>query len=199
LPKDCPKYSPFLIAKTRSYYTSGSNVNNGDGALILPTLKTDREVKQFNTFIENEAGKNTRSIGVNNSNENLKKISMNLYQKMLTKEYYKKAYDEIKSKEANMTPGFDKETLDGFSNDQIDQIIESLKNRSFKFKPSRTIEILKPDGKLRKIGIPSLVDKIIQKVFKKILEEIYEPIFLSTSHGFRPNKGTHTPLQEIKK
>ncbi len=127
-----------------------------------------------------------------------KKNIVSLYHKMFNEQYYKNAYEAIKSKESSMTPGSDKETLDWFSLKKIRTIIQKMRDRSFQFKPSRIIMLPKPNGKLRKIGIPSPVDKITQRVLKNIIEEIYDPIFLNTSHGFRPNKGTHTALNEIK-
>jgi retron-type reverse transcriptase len=98
-----------------------------------------------------------------------------------------------------MTAGADKETLDGFLIEKIKKTIQSMKDRSFKFNPSRRIEIPKANGKKRCIGIPSPVDKVVQTVAKNILEEIYEPIFNDSSHGFRPNRSYHTALREIKK
>ena len=61
---------------------------------------------------------------------------------------------------------------------------KSLKDHSFKFKPIRRVEILKPNIGTWKLGIPNLRDKIIQKVIAIALEEIYEPKFLKSSHHF---------------
>jgi len=199
LPKDCfrNKNNLFWVAKTRSYSTCVSDGDGGDGVPILPGKLNNGEVGQFNVSIKGEVGSDAHSNLIDNG-INSKIVTMNLYRNMFNCEYYKIAYNNIKSKESSMTPGSDKETLDGFSNEKIEKIIQSMKDRTFKFKPSRRIEIPKPNGKLRQIGIPSPVDKITQKVLKGILEEIYEPIFLNTSHGFRPNRGTHTALKEIK-
>lgn len=115
-----------------------------------------------------------------------------LYKEMLIKEKYIEAYEEIKSKPSNMT-------LDKISIGKIEKIIEEMKTRKFQFKPSKIVEITKSNGKTRKLGIPSPMDKIVQKVYVSIIEKIYENIFLNTSHGFRPNKSCHTALKEIKK
>jgi len=98
-----------------------------------------------------------------------------------------------------MTPGTDKETLDGISKDWIKKTIENLKNRTFKFKPSKRIMIPKKNGKMRPLGIPTPKDKIVQKVLLNLMEKTYEKMFLKTSHGFRPNRSCHTTLKEITK
>lgn len=198
MPKDCKYYNLPWIAKSRGYATSGNNEHIGDGVSIVPNIINNGEVGQFETPIGNTVGGiNAHCLEIGNSCSQ-KKATKTLYSELFNEEYYKTAYENIKSRESSMTPGLDKETLDGFSKDKIRKIIESMKNRSFKFKPSRRIEIPKPNGKMRKVGIPNQVDKIVQKVVKGILEEIFEPIFLDTNHGFRPSRGTHTALKEIK-
>jgi len=91
----------------------------------------------------------------------------------------------------------DKETLDGFSPTILKQMAEDLKTEKFQFKPTRREFIPKANGKMRPLGIPSPKDKIIQKAMAILLELIYEQEFLDVSHGFRPNRGCHTAIQQI--
>jgi retron-type reverse transcriptase len=116
----------------------------------------------------------------------------NIYRYLFIHQIYQDAYSKIKSKSGNMTPGIDSETLDGFSNMKINKIVLDMKNRSFKFKPSRQLLIPKPNGGFRTLGVPSPVDKIVQSAIKSLIEKVYEPIFKESSHGFRPNRGCHT-------
>ncbi|WP_244422421.1 reverse transcriptase domain-containing protein [Ktedonobacter racemifer] len=125
-----------------------------------------------------------------------------LYRLMFKEDLYIIAYEQIKSKPGNMTPGTDGETLDGFSLETIRESIEAMRSESFQFQPVRQSFIPKANGKMRKLGIPSAKDKIVQQAIYMILEAIYDsshtPYFRETSHGFRPNHSCHTALREIR-
>lgn len=120
------------------------------------------------------------------------------YKTFFKEENYKKAYELIKSKPGNMTPGVDGQTLDRISNNYFQSIINAMKDRTFKFKPSKRIYIPKANGKLRPIGIPCPKDKVIQKVFLRELEPILEKVFSDCSHGFRPGRSCLTAIKQIR-
>jgi len=84
------------------------------------------------------------------ANRNRQWINHDLYRLLYKPDLYILAYERIKSKPGNMTPGTDGATLDGFSLDQIDALIQELRTEQFRFQPSRTTFIPKPNGKLRK-------------------------------------------------
>lgn len=107
------------------------------------------------------------------------------------------AYHSMKSNPGNMTPGEDGQTLDGIPKKKFKELSESLKTEKFQFKPSKRIFIPKANGKMRPLGIPTPIDKIVQKAMQMTLELIYEPIFSNSSHGFRPQRGCHTALCQI--
>src|SRR5215469_9090355 len=73
-----------------------------------------------------------------------------LYRLMYKEDLYILAYEQIKSKPGNMTPGTDEETLDGFSLEAIREIIREMGTEQFQFKPVRTTFIPKANGKMRK-------------------------------------------------
>lgn len=73
-----------------------------------------------------------------------------------------------------------------------------IKENRFVFSPSRRVEIPKPNSnKTRPLTIGSPRDKIVQKAIQLILEAKWEKIFLSSSHGFRPDSSVHTALKDI--
>jgi group II intron reverse transcriptase/maturase len=108
------------------------------------------------------------------------------------------AYELIKSKPGNMTAGVDKSTMDGINMIYIEKIQKLLKNGKFQFPPARRVQIPKPGKKeTRPLTIASPRDKIVQKAIQLVLNQIYEPKFLDSSHGFRPNRGTHTAIKQL--
>ncbi|MFC7474668.1 reverse transcriptase domain-containing protein [Dankookia sp. GCM10030260] len=141
--------------------------------------------------------------------EALRKVNANptwvnddLYRLMYKSDLYVTAYERIKSSPGNMTPGVDEKTLDGFSMVTIENIIKEMRNESFVFSRARRIQIPKANGGKRPLGIATPKDKVVQEAIRLILECIYEsphgPTFRGCSHGFRPQRGTHTALRTIR-
>lgn len=112
------------------------------------------------------------------------------------------AYETIKSKPGNMTKGVDGETLDGIDMEWFEKKSKELIVESFKPRPARRKYIPKANGKMRPLGISppqwEWGDKIIQQAMRIVMEEILEPRFHPSSHGFRPNRGCHTALEQIR-
>lgn len=108
------------------------------------------------------------------------------------------SYESIKNKGGNMVRGIDKETLDGITEEWFIQTSKKLRNESFKPRPARRVYIPKANGKMRPLGISSPRDKIVQQAMRMVMEMILEPKFMESSHGFRPSRGCHTALQEIR-
>ena len=96
-----------------------------------------------------------------------------------------------------MTKGTTAETVDGMSLAKIDRIIEALRYERFRWTPVRRVNIPKPNGKTRALGLPTWTDKLLQEVIRMLLEAYYEPQFSDRSHGFRPDRGCHTALSEV--
>ena len=152
--------------------------------------------------IRNYTSESTDKIMKDSKGKNPESLVRDLnlsYSQLFNKDIYMEAYNKIKSKPGNMTPGPDGLTLDGISISWIDNTIQSMKDRSFQFKPSSRVFIPKANGKLRPLGIPSQRDKIIQQAIRMILEAKYEPIFSELSHGFRPSRSPHTAIYEVRK
>ena len=95
-------------------------------------------------------------------NSNRQWVNRDLYRLMYKEDLYVLAYERLKSKPGNLTAGSDGETLDGISLEAIRQIIQAMRTEQFQFKPVRTVFIPKANGKQRKLGIPSIRDKLVR-------------------------------------
>ena len=121
----------------------------------------------------------------------------NIYRLLYNRELYLRAYGRLYSNQGAMTKGTTAETVDGMSLAKIDRIINELRYERFRWTPVRRVNIPKPNGKTRPLGIPTWTDKLLQEVIRMMLEAYYEPQFSDHSHGFRPDHGCHTALSEV--
>lgn len=108
------------------------------------------------------------------------------------------AYEKLKSKPGQMTPGVNPETLDGMSHEVLQDIAQKLKTEEFQFQPGRRVNIPKKSGGSRPLTVAPPRDKIVQEAMRMVLEAVFEPLFSNHSHGFRPSRGCHTALKEVK-
>ena len=112
-----------------------------------------------------------------------------LLEKILSRDNMLAALDKVK---ANKGAG----GIDGISVNEIDQYLkenwvdirDKIRRRKHKPKPVRRVEIPKPNGGVRNLGIPTVVDRVIEQAIVQVLTPIAEPHFSEYSYGFRPNR-----------
>lgn len=121
-----------------------------------------------------------------------------VYRSLYCEELYLAAYDKIRRNEGALTPGTSDDTADGFSISDVHKVIDLLRHERFYFRPSRRTQIPKKSKGTRPLGIPDFTEKLVQEVLRMILEAYYEPRFRNSSHGFRPERGCHTALTQLK-
>ncbi|WP_412986951.1 group II intron reverse transcriptase/maturase [Niallia alba] len=78
------------------------------------------------------------------------------------------------------------------------EIIHLIKEGKYKPKPVRRVQIPKPNGGLRNLGIPTVMDRVFQQAIVQVLTPIFDPKFSQFSYGFRPNKSAHQARQYIE-
>jgi group II intron reverse transcriptase/maturase len=122
-----------------------------------------------------------------------------VYKHLFDPELFLRAYGKIYRNTGAMTRGTTRETVDGMDLQKIQNIIDLLRQERYVWKPVRRTEIPKANGKKRPLGIPTWSDKLVQEAVRTLLEPYYEQRFSQSSHGFRPNRGCHTALGEIRK
>ena len=109
------------------------------------------------------------------------------------------AYKKVKSNKGS--PGIDKistEDLKDYLKENWEQIKEQLLRGDYQPQPVRRVEIPKPNGGVRKLGIPTVIDRLIQQSIHQILSPIFELTFSVNSYGFRPNRSAAQAIKRAK-
>ena len=124
----------------------------------------------------------------------------NLMEQILHKDNLNKAYKKVKSnKGAGGVDGMSVDELLGFLKDNQEQLIQQIKDGKYKPNPVRRVEIPKETkGEFRKLGVPTVVDRVFQQAITQVLSPIYEKQFSENSFGFRPNRGAHDALKQCQ-
>jgi group II intron reverse transcriptase/maturase len=125
----------------------------------------------------------------------------NLMELILRKDNLNKAYQKvISNKGAGGIDGMQVDNLLPFLRENQDELIQQIKVGKYEPNPVRRVEIPKEEkGKVRKLGIPTVVDRVVQQAIAQELTPIYEEQFSDSSFGFRPKRGQHDALKRCKK
>ena len=124
----------------------------------------------------------------------------NLLEKILETNNLNNAYRRVKAnKGAGGVDGMSVDELLTFLRDNQKQLIQKIKDGKYHPNPVRRVEIPKEEkGKVRKLGIPTVVDRVIQQAITQVLSPIFEEQFSDYSFGFRPKRGAHDALKQCQ-
>ena len=119
-------------------------------------------------------------------------------------DFLAEAWLRVKGNTGSRTPGIDGATVASIENRPggvgafLEHIRAALKSGEFRPEPVRQVMIPKKSGKLRKLGITTVADRVVQAALKLVLEPIFEADFQPCSYGFRPNRRAHDAIAEIQ-
>ena len=122
-----------------------------------------------------------------------------LLEAILHKDNLNRAYKRVKANKG--APGIDgmtvKEALP-FLREHQQELKDRIHRGKYTPSPVRRVEIPKPDGGVRKLGIPTVIDRILQQAITQQLMPIYEPLFADGSYGYRPNRDAKGAILKVK-
>ena len=116
-------------------------------------------------------------------------MSEDIITKILERDNLNLAFKNVKANKG--ASGIDElsiEETEKFIKEHKNQIVWQLYNRKYQPQPVRRVEIPKANGGVRKLGIPTVLDRVIQQAMVQVLSPIFEPYFSEYSYGFRPNR-----------
>ena len=122
-----------------------------------------------------------------------------LLETILHKDNLNRAYKRVKAnKGAAGIDGMTVEEALPYLKEHQRELTDRIYKGKYTPSPVRRVEIPKPDGGVRKLGIPTVIDRTIQQAIAQQLMPIYEPLFIETSYGYRPNKSAKDAIQKVK-
>ena len=122
-----------------------------------------------------------------------------LLERILSRENLNRAYKRVKANKG--APGIDGMTVEDalpWLREHREELLEQIRSGKYKPQPVRRKEIPKPDGGVRQLGIPTVIDRVIQQAIAQQLSPIFEPKFIDGSYGYRPNRSAQQAIQKVK-
>lgn len=145
---------------------------------------------------EHEGYVGAQSVG---GQEGKEQGGADLLERILNRENLNRAYKRVRANKG--APGIDGMTVEQalpWLREHREELLESIRQGKYKPQPVRRKEIPKPDGGVRKLGIPTVVDRIIQQAIAQQLTPIYEPLFSELSYGYRPGRSAQMAIGKVK-
>lgn len=122
-----------------------------------------------------------------------------LLESMLGKDNMNRAYKRVKQNGgAAGIDGMTVEEMLPYLKEHKEELLEQIRSGRYKPKPVRRVEIPKPDGGVRMLGVPTVIDRMVQQALVQVLQPIFEPIFSDSSFGFRPGRSAHQAVRRAK-
>ena len=126
-------------------------------------------------------------------------LTQELMEQVVARDNLNQAFKRVKAnKGAPGVDGMTVEALRGWAATHKEALIASLLDGTFQPQPVRGVQIPKPGGGVRQLGIPTVVDRLVQQAMLQVLEPLLDPTFSASSFGFRPGRGAHDALRQAR-
>ena len=175
-----------------------------DRTLVSDTRRNNQLRLAFPEGIRGEAlkdsGEGTEPLAATTNSEDPVKLVW-LMEEILDKQNLDRAYRRILSNQGARTPGVDGMTvprLKAYVRKHWPKIEEQLLAGTYRPLPVKRVEIPKPNGGVRKLGIPSALDRLLQQAVLQVLQPHFDPTFSDHSYGFRPGRSAHQAVAKAQ-
>jgi len=122
-----------------------------------------------------------------------------LLEQVLASENMQRAWERVRANQgAAGIDGMSVKRFPEFAREHWPAIRQSLMTETYQPAAVRRVEIPKPDGGRRPLGIPTVTDRVIQQAIAQVLNPIFDPLFAETSYGFRPNRSAHDAVKQVR-
>lgn len=162
-----------------------------------------QQVLAFTAERKSEARKarqeGTESLTAKSGTESPTSSTEKLMEEVCERKNCLQALKRVKANKGN--PGIDGmrvEELSGYLKQHWLSLREQLLEESYKPQPVKRVEIPKPDGGVRKLGIPTALDRFIQQAVMQVLQKRWDPTFSQHSYGFRPQRSAHQAVAQAQ-
>lgn len=127
------------------------------------------------------------------------KSDVGVWEAVHTRENLQTARKRVESNQgAAGIDGMEVQELSGFLKEHWLEVREALESGKYRPSPVRRVEIPKPDGGVRQLGIPTVLDRLIQQAIAQVLTPLFEEEFSEYSYGFRPGRSAHQAVQQAQ-
>jgi RNA-directed DNA polymerase len=127
-------------------------------------------------------------------------LTVNLMEQVCDPKNLLRAYRRVRSNKGK--PGVDGMTVHDLADwlrENNAALTTSLLDGTYRPQPVRGVQIAKPGGGKRQLGIPVVVDRLVQQAILQVLDPIFDPTFSNSSYGFRPGRSPHMALEQARK
>lgn len=154
---------------------------------------------QVGVELQETMGEHSVSTAFKSGKDDGKFYADRLLEKILDRDNLKIAFKRVKAnKGSHGVDGMKVDELPQFLKQNVGTLRESILEGTYRPKPVRRVEIPKPDGGIRLLGIPTVVDRMIQQAIAQILSPIFEKTFSENSYGFRPKRDAKQAINKAK-
>lgn len=124
-------------------------------------------------------------------------LAQDLMERICARENLNRAYKRVKANKGS--PGMNGMTvleLGGWLHEHKDELVASLLEGTYSPQAVQGVNIPKPGGGVRQLGVPTVVDRVVQQAILQVLTPLIDPTFSDFSYGFRPGRGAHDALRQ---